>query len=180
MKSNDEVGICCVVMAPDLTSAAVVDKWSDAELYWIIKNDIEHSGLIALHPTAYRSVRRSSSLRFRRRVSLSVYYTIPPCYLARAVLLGRPWTPYPVPCPLLLICKETPDTPEDAARHGPALARPAARRLRRCACWRHHCPVGRARRCRFHPRCPLADAGCKTVDPQLELKAGRLVACVKV
>ncbi len=34
--------------------------------------------------------------------------------------------------------------------------------------------------CRFHPRCPLADAGCKTVDPQLELKAGRLVACVKV
>ena len=37
-------------------------------------------------------------------------------------------------------------------------------------------PVG----CRFHPRCPLADAGCKTVDPQLELKAGRLVACMKV
>ena len=37
-------------------------------------------------------------------------------------------------------------------------------------------PVG----CRFHPRCPLADAGCKMVDPQLELKAGRLVACVKV
>jgi len=37
-------------------------------------------------------------------------------------------------------------------------------------------PVG----CRFHPRCPLADAGCKTVDPQLERKAGRLVACMKV
>ena len=37
-------------------------------------------------------------------------------------------------------------------------------------------PVG----CRFHPRCPLADAGCKTVDPQLESKAGHLVACVKV
>jgi oligopeptide/dipeptide ABC transporter ATP-binding protein len=34
--------------------------------------------------------------------------------------------------------------------------------------------------CRFHPRCPLADAGCRAVDPSLELKAGRLVACIKV
>jgi peptide/nickel transport system ATP-binding protein len=34
--------------------------------------------------------------------------------------------------------------------------------------------------CRFHPRCPLADAGCRETDPALELKAGRLVACIKV
>ncbi len=37
--------------APDLTSANVVDKWSDAELYWIIKNGIEHTGMIGLGPT---------------------------------------------------------------------------------------------------------------------------------
>jgi oligopeptide/dipeptide ABC transporter ATP-binding protein len=34
--------------------------------------------------------------------------------------------------------------------------------------------------CRFHPRCPLADAGCRATDPALELHAGRLVACLKV
>jgi oligopeptide/dipeptide ABC transporter ATP-binding protein len=34
--------------------------------------------------------------------------------------------------------------------------------------------------CRFHPRCPLADAGCREADPALELKAGRMVACLKV
>jgi oligopeptide/dipeptide ABC transporter ATP-binding protein len=34
--------------------------------------------------------------------------------------------------------------------------------------------------CRFHPRCPLADAGCARTDPQLERKAGRQVACLKV
>ncbi|NTU78976.1 MAG: ABC transporter ATP-binding protein [Chloroflexales bacterium] len=33
--------------------------------------------------------------------------------------------------------------------------------------------------CRFHPRCPLADAGCRTVDPALEPRGGQLVACVK-
>jgi hypothetical protein len=37
--------------APDLTRADVVDKWSDAELYWIIKNGIEHTGMIGLGPT---------------------------------------------------------------------------------------------------------------------------------
>jgi oligopeptide/dipeptide ABC transporter ATP-binding protein len=34
--------------------------------------------------------------------------------------------------------------------------------------------------CRFHPRCPLADATCKATDPPLEQKAGRLAACIKV
>jgi peptide/nickel transport system ATP-binding protein len=34
--------------------------------------------------------------------------------------------------------------------------------------------------CRFHPRCPLADAGCKNADPPLEERAGRHVACLKV
>lgn len=31
--------------APDLTRADVVGKWSDAELYWTIKNGIEHAGI---------------------------------------------------------------------------------------------------------------------------------------
>ena len=42
-----------------------------------------------------------------------------------------------------------------------------------------HVPVG----CRFHPRCPLADEGCKAVDPMLEPVAGgagHQVACIKV
>lgn len=29
--------------APDLTRADVVNDWSDAELFWIIKNGIEHT-----------------------------------------------------------------------------------------------------------------------------------------
>jgi cbb3-type cytochrome c oxidase subunit III len=37
--------------APDLTRSDVVDKWSDAELYWIIKNGIEHTGMTGLGPT---------------------------------------------------------------------------------------------------------------------------------
>jgi mono/diheme cytochrome c family protein len=37
--------------APDLTRTEVVDKWSDAELYWIIKNGIEHTGMPGLGPT---------------------------------------------------------------------------------------------------------------------------------
>jgi len=37
--------------APDLTRSDVVNKWSDAELYWIIKNGIEHTGMIGLGPT---------------------------------------------------------------------------------------------------------------------------------
>jgi oligopeptide/dipeptide ABC transporter ATP-binding protein len=41
-------------------------------------------------------------------------------------------------------------------------------------------PVAVPAGCRFHPRCPLADAGCRATDPALELKAGRLVACLKV
>jgi oligopeptide/dipeptide ABC transporter ATP-binding protein len=34
--------------------------------------------------------------------------------------------------------------------------------------------------CRFHPRCPIADAGCAQTDPHLERKAAREVACLKV
>lgn len=34
--------------------------------------------------------------------------------------------------------------------------------------------------CRFHPRCPLADAGCMLQDPALERKGDHLVACLKV
>lgn len=34
-----------------MTHADVVDKWNDAELYWIIKNGIEHTGMIGLGPT---------------------------------------------------------------------------------------------------------------------------------
>lgn len=37
--------------APDLTCADVVDKWSDKELFWIIKNGVEHTGMIGLGPT---------------------------------------------------------------------------------------------------------------------------------
>ena len=37
--------------APDLTRSDVVDTWSDAELYWIIKNGIEHTGMTGLGPT---------------------------------------------------------------------------------------------------------------------------------
>lgn len=35
----------------DLTRKEVVDKWSDSELYWIIKNGIKDTGMIALGPT---------------------------------------------------------------------------------------------------------------------------------
>jgi oligopeptide/dipeptide ABC transporter ATP-binding protein len=34
--------------------------------------------------------------------------------------------------------------------------------------------------CRFHPRCPLANALCREIDPQLELKQGHEVACIRV
>jgi oligopeptide/dipeptide ABC transporter ATP-binding protein len=34
--------------------------------------------------------------------------------------------------------------------------------------------------CRFHPRCPLAIDTCSTIDPQLERKHGREVACIRV
>jgi oligopeptide/dipeptide ABC transporter ATP-binding protein len=34
--------------------------------------------------------------------------------------------------------------------------------------------------CRFHPRCPLADTQCERVTPELELKHGHTVACIKV
>jgi oligopeptide/dipeptide ABC transporter ATP-binding protein len=34
--------------------------------------------------------------------------------------------------------------------------------------------------CRFHPRCPLAVAACRSTDPQLELKQGHQVACIRV
>jgi oligopeptide/dipeptide ABC transporter ATP-binding protein len=37
-------------------------------------------------------------------------------------------------------------------------------------------PIG----CRFHPRCPLAADECRHVDPQLETKHGREVACIRV
>jgi len=35
----------------NLTDAATVDRWSDAELYWIIKHGIKDTGMIALGPT---------------------------------------------------------------------------------------------------------------------------------
>jgi oligopeptide/dipeptide ABC transporter ATP-binding protein len=34
--------------------------------------------------------------------------------------------------------------------------------------------------CRFHPRCPLAADACRATDPQLELKQGHEVACIRV
>jgi oligopeptide/dipeptide ABC transporter ATP-binding protein len=34
--------------------------------------------------------------------------------------------------------------------------------------------------CRFHPRCPLANAMCHEIDPQLELKQSHKVACIRV
>jgi oligopeptide/dipeptide ABC transporter ATP-binding protein len=34
--------------------------------------------------------------------------------------------------------------------------------------------------CRFHPRCPLAIDACRAIDPQLELKQGHEVACIRV
>ncbi len=43
-----------IVMYPPpqpLTEAAYVDRWSDAELYWIIKHGIKDTGMIALGPT---------------------------------------------------------------------------------------------------------------------------------
>ncbi|MBL9024353.1 MAG: cytochrome c [Myxococcales bacterium] len=35
----------------NLTRAEVVDRWSDGELYWIVKNGIKDTGMIALGPT---------------------------------------------------------------------------------------------------------------------------------
>lgn len=35
----------------DLTRAEVVSRWTDAELYWIIKHGIKDTGMIALGPT---------------------------------------------------------------------------------------------------------------------------------
>lgn len=35
----------------DLTKKDVVDRWSDSELFWIIKNGIRDTGMIALGPT---------------------------------------------------------------------------------------------------------------------------------
>ena len=43
-----------MVMYPEpraLTDAAVVNAWSDRELYWIIKHGIKDTGMIALGPT---------------------------------------------------------------------------------------------------------------------------------
>lgn len=37
--------------ATDLTSKAVVGKWTDAELFWIIKNGIKDTGMLGLGPT---------------------------------------------------------------------------------------------------------------------------------
>src|SRR3954465_2870661 len=34
--------------------------------------------------------------------------------------------------------------------------------------------------CRFHPRCPLANALCREIDPRLEPKQGHEVACIRV
>lgn len=37
--------------APDLTNKAFVAKWTDAELFWIIKNGIKDTGMPDLGPT---------------------------------------------------------------------------------------------------------------------------------
>ena len=37
--------------APDLTKADVVSRWSDAELFWIIKHGIKDTGMLAVGPT---------------------------------------------------------------------------------------------------------------------------------
>ncbi len=37
--------------AADLTRVDVVGKWSDKELFWIIKNGVAHTGMIGLGPT---------------------------------------------------------------------------------------------------------------------------------
>ncbi len=37
--------------SPDLTDPAVVERWSDAELFWIIKHGIKDTAMIALGPT---------------------------------------------------------------------------------------------------------------------------------
>lgn len=37
--------------APDLTKAAAASRWSDAELFWIIKHGIKDTGMLALGPT---------------------------------------------------------------------------------------------------------------------------------
>ncbi|HMQ34531.1 MAG TPA: ATP-binding cassette domain-containing protein [Chloroflexaceae bacterium] len=34
--------------------------------------------------------------------------------------------------------------------------------------------------CRFHPRCPMAEAACRAADPHLEPKGDRMVACIRV
>jgi hypothetical protein len=35
---------------PDLTESEVVDSWQDKELFWIIKNGIKDTGMIAIPP----------------------------------------------------------------------------------------------------------------------------------
>ncbi|HEY6562599.1 MAG TPA: cytochrome c [Polyangiaceae bacterium] len=37
--------------APRLTDQAVVERWKDQELFWIIKNGVKDTGMIALGPT---------------------------------------------------------------------------------------------------------------------------------
>jgi hypothetical protein len=37
--------------APDLTKKEVVEQWSDAELFWILKHGIKDTGMLALGPT---------------------------------------------------------------------------------------------------------------------------------
>jgi mono/diheme cytochrome c family protein len=39
----------------DLTDETVVARWSDSELYWIVKNGIKDTGMIALGPTHQES-----------------------------------------------------------------------------------------------------------------------------
>lgn len=39
----------------DLTDPAVVARWSDTELYWLVKNGIKDTGMIALGPTHQES-----------------------------------------------------------------------------------------------------------------------------
>lgn len=37
--------------APELTDPAVVDRWTDEELFWILKHGIKDTGMMALGPT---------------------------------------------------------------------------------------------------------------------------------
>jgi oligopeptide/dipeptide ABC transporter ATP-binding protein len=41
-------------------------------------------------------------------------------------------------------------------------------------------PVDIPAGCRFHPRCPIGDDGCRAIDPELRPAAGQRAACIKL